>query len=129
MWKTIIIPGAPLLPLALLAWQAAAQSDPLPSWADGDARKSIMRFVGRVIKQGSPDFVPPMERIAVFDNDGTLWAEQPVPFQGLFATDRVHSPVPPHPYWKEKQPFKAVLEKEVSLWHSKSTNPGQRLAE
>jgi phosphoserine phosphatase len=113
MWKAIIILIASLVPVALLAWQAAAQIDPLPSWTEGDAKKSVMQFVGRVTKKGSPDFVPPMERIAVFDNDGTLWAEQPVYFQGQFVMDRVHALAPQYPDWKEKQPYKAVLENDL----------------
>lgn len=96
-----------------LVQQAFAQADPLPSWNDGAAKKSIIKFVAKVTKKGGPEFVPPMERIAVFDNDGTLWAEQPFYFQGLFAIDRVHSLAPQHPDWKEKQPFKAVLENDL----------------
>ena len=69
---------------------AAAQTvDPLPSWSDGKAKQSIIEFLARVTKQGSPDFVPTAERIAVFDNDGTLWSEQPMYFQVFFAIDRV----------------------------------------
>ena len=70
---------------------AACVADPLPSWNDGKAKRSIIEFVEKVAKQGSPDFVPPAERIATFDNDGTLWAEQPMYFQFLFALDRVKS--------------------------------------
>ncbi len=66
---------------------AQAEADPLPSWNDGKAKRSIIDFVGRVTKQGSPDFVPPAERIAVFDNDGTLWPENPLPFQLAYALD------------------------------------------
>ncbi len=113
MWKTIFILLVFLGPVVLHAWQTTPRSDPLPSWTDGGAKKSILQFVGRVTQKGSPDFVPPLERIAVFDNDGTLWAEQPIPFQGLFAMDRVHSLAPQHPDWKENQPFKAVLENDM----------------
>jgi hypothetical protein len=96
-----------LLMLLLLA--NAAFADPLPSWNDGKAKQSIMHFVARVTKEGSLDFVPPAERIAVFDNDGTLWAEQPMYFQLAFILDRVKALAPQHPEWKEKEPFKSVL--------------------
>jgi phosphoglycolate phosphatase-like HAD superfamily hydrolase len=88
---------------------AAAQTDPLPSWNDGAAKKSIVDFVARVTTQGGEDFVPSPERIAVFDNDGTLWCEQPVYFQAAFALDRVRVMAPSHPEWKGQQPFKAFL--------------------
>jgi len=93
--------------------QSKAQSDLLPSWNDGVAKKSIVEFVGRVTKKGGRDFVPPADRIAVFDNDGTLWAEQPFYFQGLFVFDRVRALAPQHPEWKDTQPFKAVLENDM----------------
>jgi phosphoglycolate phosphatase-like HAD superfamily hydrolase len=89
---------------------AYAQSDPLPSWNDGAAKKSITDFVGRVTKDGGPDFVAVPERIATFDNDGTLWTEQPFYFQFAFALDRVKAMAPQHPEWQTKQPFKALLE-------------------
>jgi haloacid dehalogenase-like hydrolase len=87
-----------------------AQSDPLPSWNDGAVKKSIVDFVSRVTTQGAPDFVPPAERIATFDNDGTLWTEQPYYFQLAFALDRIKAMAPQHPEWKSRQPFKALLE-------------------
>ena len=87
-----------------------AASDPLPSWNGGLAKQAITDFVARVTAEGGPDFVPPAERIAVFDNDGTLWAEQPLYFQVQFALDRVNALAPQHPEWKKKQPFKALLE-------------------
>jgi phosphoglycolate phosphatase-like HAD superfamily hydrolase len=86
-----------------------AQSDPLPSWNDGAAKKSITDFVARVTTAGGADFVPPAERIAVFDNDGTLWCEQPIYSQAAFALDRVKAMAPGHPEWNSKQPFKAFL--------------------
>ncbi|HEX2888439.1 HAD family hydrolase [Vineibacter terrae] len=89
---------------------ALAQTDPLPSWNDGDAKKAITDFVERVTHEGVANYVKPAERIAVFDNDGTLWAEQPAYFQLAFALDRVKAMAPQHPEWKTKQPFKAVLE-------------------
>lgn len=95
----------------LVALPVLAQAaDPLPSWNDGPSRQSIEAFVTAVTTQGSKDFVPPAERIAVFDNDGTLWSEQPMYFQVLFALAEVKRLAPQHPEWKEKQPFKAVLE-------------------
>jgi phosphoserine phosphatase len=96
-----------------LVQQASAQADPLPSWNDGAANKSIIEFVAKVREKGGPGFVPPMERIAVFDNDGTLWAEQPFYFQGLFVFDHVRALAPQRPEWKDKQPFKAVIENDM----------------
>jgi len=93
---------------------ATAQSvDPLPSWNNGKAKESIIEFVVKVTKKDSPDFVPPNERIATFDNDGTLWAEQPMYFQLLFALDRVKALAPQHPEWKEKEPFASLLKGDV----------------
>jgi len=87
--------------------------DPLPSWNDGAAKRAVTNFVEKVTKEGAPDFVTPAERIAVFDNDGTLWSEQPMYFQMIFALDRVKALAPQHPEWKEKQPFKAALEGDI----------------
>jgi len=94
---------------ALLTLRAAFAADPLPSWNEGQARQSIVDFVAKVTKQGSPDFVPVPERIATFDNDGTLWAEQPIYFQLRFALDRVKALAPQHPEWKTKAPFSKLL--------------------
>ena len=91
----------------------AQTEDPLPSWNGGKARQSIIDFVTKVTKKGSSDFVPPAERIAVFDNDGTLWVEYPMYTQILFALDRVKQLAPQHPEWKTKQPFKALLEGDM----------------
>ena len=93
--------------------QPAAAADPLPSWNEGDARQQIIGFVARVTNPASPDFVPEAERIATFDNDGTLWAEQPLYFQLFFAIDRVKALAPEHPEWATHQPFKAVLEGDL----------------
>jgi phosphoserine phosphatase len=81
----------------------------LPSWADGDAKAAIVDFVARVTAEGGPDFVPMPERIAVFDNDGTLWSEQPLYFQFVFALDRVKALAPQHPEWQTEEPFRSVL--------------------
>jgi phosphoglycolate phosphatase-like HAD superfamily hydrolase len=97
----------------LAAVSSQAPSDPLPSWNDSASKKAILDFVGRVTRSGGPDFVPAAERIAVFDNDGTLWAENPMYFQVLFAFDRVHELASKHPEWKEQQPFKGVLERDM----------------
>src|SRR5262245_50335725 len=77
-----------------------AADDPLSSWNNGSAKQAIVDFVARVTTAGGGDFVPPAERIAVFDNDGTLWCEQPFYFQGLFAFDRIRALAPQHPGWK-----------------------------
>jgi len=95
---------------AAVAANTAATGDPLASWNDGAAKKAIVDFVDRVTQQGGPEFVPPAERIATYDNDGTLWAEQPIYVQFAFALDRVKAMAPQHPEWKDKQPFKGVLE-------------------
>ena len=88
---------------------AAAADDPLPSWHDGAAKRAIVDFVQRVTTPGGIDFVPVPERIAAFDNDGTLWAEQPNYFQGMFLFDRVQALAPQHPEWQDKEPFASVL--------------------
>lgn len=98
-------------PATLFAQTTAAPSaDPLPSWNDGQTKQAIRAFVDRVTREGGPDFVPVPERIAVFDNDGTLWSEQPAYFQLAFAIDRVKAMAGDHPEWKDGHPFKAVLE-------------------
>src|SRR5205823_2768689 len=86
-----------------------AQSDPLPSCNDGAAKQAILDFVVRVTREGGPDYVPPRERIATFDNDGTLWAEQPIYFQFAFAIDRVRAQAAANPQWRETEPFKSVI--------------------
>jgi hypothetical protein len=91
---------------------AVHAAHPLPSWNDGLAKKAIIEFVDKVTRKGSPDFVPQSERIAVFDNDGTLWAEQPLYVQLEFAIDRVKALAPNRPEWKDKQPFKAIIEND-----------------
>jgi hypothetical protein len=104
---------APILKLAIsviIAGSALAQDGPLPSWNEGPAKRAIISFVDKVSKEGTPDFVPATERIAAFDNDGTLWCEQPMYVQAAFALHRVKSLAGQHPEWKETQPFKAVLE-------------------
>jgi phosphoserine phosphatase len=97
----------------LLLTSAAFAADPLPSWNDTAAKKAIVAFVEKVTKPGSPDFVPPAERIATFDNDGTLWSEQPVPVQVYFVADRVKALAPEHPEWKTKEPFASILKGDL----------------
>jgi len=95
------------LALAIAGHTRAA--DPLSSWNDTAPKQAIVSFVEKVTKEGSADFVPPAERIAVFDNDGTLWSEQPMYFQAFFIFDRIKALAPQHPEWKEKEPFASVL--------------------
>jgi phosphoglycolate phosphatase-like HAD superfamily hydrolase len=100
-----------LLALAAIicASTVGAQSDPLPSWNDGPAKQSIVDFVTRVTKEGGTDYAAPEDRVATFDNDGTLWVEQPMYNQFVFAVDEVKKQANQHPEWKEKEPFKSVL--------------------
>jgi len=104
---------AAALTAAITVSSAVAAADALPSWTDGKAKQSILAFVEKVTTTGSPDFVPPIERIATFDNDGTLWAEQPMYFQLAFALDRVKALAPKHPEWKGKEPFASLLKGDV----------------
>jgi hypothetical protein len=98
---------------AVLALASLAAAEPLPSWNEGQPKRAIVDFVQRVTTAGSADFVPMPERIAVFDNDGTLWAEKPMYVQLAFALDRVKALAPTHPQWKDQQPFKAALEGDL----------------
>jgi len=107
-----LVSGSLLHPEAASA-QAATSANSLPSWNDGAAKQSILDFVAAVTREGSPDFVPPAERIATFDNDGTLWVEHPMYTQLAFALDRVKALAPQHPEWKDTQPFKAALEGDM----------------
>jgi phosphoglycolate phosphatase-like HAD superfamily hydrolase len=97
----------------VLSANIARASDSLPSWSDGPAKKALVEFVATVTKPGGPAFVPPADRIAAFDNDGTLWAEQPMYFQFLFALDRVKALAPQHPEWKTKEPFASLLKGDL----------------
>lgn len=108
---------------ALLAWlwiallvsgcATALKPDPLPSWNEGASKQSILSFVARVTTPGTTDFVPVPERIAVFDNDGTLWAEQPLYTQFVFVLDRIKLLAPQHPEWKTTEPFASVLKGDL----------------
>lgn len=95
--------------VALFAGPLKAQEGPLPSWRDGPSKTAITSFVARVTDSADADFVKPEDRIAVFDNDGTLWSEQPVYFQLAFALDRIRALAPQHPEWKDAEPFRSVL--------------------
>jgi hypothetical protein len=108
---TTAVVAAVILTVASLS--PAFAGDPLPSWNDGEAKRSILQFVADVTRPGGDKFVPPAERIAVFDNDGTLWSEQPMYFQLAFALDRVQAMAAKHPWWKQQQPFKAALEGDL----------------
>jgi phosphoserine phosphatase len=110
--RSLVASLAALPILASLSPRLSAQdrlADPLPSWNDGQSKQSILDFVAAVTREGSPDFVPAHERIATFDNDGTLWVEQPMYTQLAFVLDRVKSLAPQYPEWNSKQPFAAVL--------------------
>lgn len=104
------------LPISLvvaLSAITAFAADPLPSWNDTAPKQAIIRFVEKVTQEGSSDFVPPAERIATFDNDGTLWAEQPIYFQLFFALDRIKALAPQHPEWETNEPFASLLKGNV----------------
>jgi phosphoserine phosphatase len=107
--KRIVLAALCIVGFALPAFAA----DPLASWNDTASKKAIVSFVEKVTKPGSPDFVPPAGRIATFDQDGTLWAEQPMYFQFIFALDRVKALAPQHPEWKDKEPFASLLKGDV----------------
>jgi phosphoglycolate phosphatase-like HAD superfamily hydrolase len=116
--KSFVLVIAAFLGMALdLAAQsrpeAGQNADPLPSWNDGATKRAILDFVACATNKDCPEFIPPAERIATFDNDGTLWSEQPVYFQFAFAMDRVKALAAKHPEWKEKEPFSFVLKGDI----------------
>jgi hypothetical protein len=102
-----------LLAITFAGLTTTRAQDPLPSWNDTAPKKAIVAFVEKVTKEGSPDFVSPNERIATFDNDGTLWCEKPLPVQLFFTLDRVKALAPQHPEWKTKEPFASLLKGDV----------------
>jgi hypothetical protein len=112
-WNRLSHVAVSLFLVALAGVRPLAAQDALPSWNDTAPKKAIETFVARVTKQSSPDFVPVAERIAVFDNDGTLWAEQPLYFQCVFAINQVKALAPQHPEWKDKEPFASLLKGDV----------------
>ena len=99
--------------LIALASLAEARADDLPSWTDGPVKQAVVEFVTAATTEGSPGWIAPTDRIATFDNDGTLWAEKPMYFQAMFVMDRVRALAPEHPDWATTQPFKAVLEGDM----------------
>jgi phosphoglycolate phosphatase-like HAD superfamily hydrolase len=121
-YKAISMVTAFVLISVLLAGCIAKKEDAvngLPSWNDGSTKTAIIEFVEKVTTRGNPEYVPISDRIAVFDNDGNLWSEQPVYFQLFFVIDRVKELAPQNPEWAEKQPFKAVIEDDwETLAHS-----------
>jgi phosphoserine phosphatase len=99
---------------ALVVFTAASgQADPLPSWNDTETRQAIVSFVERVTREGSADYVEPSARIAVFDNDGTLWAEKPAYFQLFFIVDRIKALAPEHPAWETQEPYASLLKGDL----------------
>lgn len=102
-----------LLTLFVLLTLSLQASDALPSWNEGAAKQSIINYVTSVTKEGGADFIPVKDRIAVFDNDGTLWSEQPLYFQLFFTMDRVRALAPEHPEWKKEEPFASVLKNDM----------------
>ncbi|MGY6277574.1 HAD family hydrolase [Methylomonas sp. MgM2] len=100
--------------LCIVFYSTAQASSPLPSWNDTAAKRAIVAFVEKVTDLRSPDYVPVTERIAVFDNDGTLWAEQPLYFQALFAFERIKELAPQHPDWNRQEPFASVLKGDTN---------------
>jgi phosphoserine phosphatase len=110
--KRATLPALGGMFVAFLALPALA-AGPLPSWNDTASKKAIVAFVEKVTKRGSPAVIPPSERIATFDNDGTLWSEQPMYFQLLFALDRIKALAPQHPEWNDKEPFASLLKGDV----------------
>jgi phosphoglycolate phosphatase-like HAD superfamily hydrolase len=109
-----LLASAAMAAMPLSTRLALAQGDPLPSWNDGPNKRSILDFVAAVTKEGASDVVPAPQRIATFDNDGTLWCEQPMYVQLAFALERVKALSNQHPEWKTKQPFKAVLDNDIA---------------
>ncbi|MFZ5831090.1 MAG: HAD family hydrolase [Planctomycetota bacterium] len=111
--RTRSLLAAAIVGIVTLFAAHARAADPLPSWNDTPTKQAIVTFVEKVTTEGSPDYVPPAERIATFDNDGTLWAEKPMYFQFFFALDRVKQLAPEHPEWKEKEPFASLLKGDL----------------
>lgn len=109
MRRRTVLAGMAATGLAAMARPAFAQGDLLPSWNDGPTKRAILDFIARTTSPGGRDWVPVPERIACFDNDGTLWTEQPIYFQIAFAFDRVKALAPRHPEWRTQEPFKSVL--------------------
>src|SRR5690349_10874937 len=114
---------AAMAAVGLLVQAAGAQAPALPSWNDGEAKTRIVEFVGAVTKTGGKDFVAPADRIAVFDNDGTLWAEQPLYFQFQFMLDQLKAAAPKHPEWQQNAAFKAITTKDMAALEKMGQKP------
>jgi hypothetical protein len=110
---TVVRRSIAVLAIIFASFTTVRAQDPLPSWNDTAPKKAIVAFVEKVTKEGSSDFIPPGERIAAFDNDGTLWAEQPIYFQVFFTVDRVKALLPQHPEWKHEEPFASLLKGDM----------------
>ncbi|HUU25803.1 MAG TPA: HAD family hydrolase [Methyloceanibacter sp.] len=113
MMTNLFRPVIALIAILVIVPASAQDSDPLPAWNDGPTKQAIVDFVVKVTEPESGDYVPPQDRVATFDNDGTLWLEQPMYVQLAFALDRVKELAPEHPEWKNKQPFKAALDGDM----------------
>jgi phosphoglycolate phosphatase-like HAD superfamily hydrolase len=111
-WSICAIKFTVYFSLSLVLFSPGYAADPLPSWNDVPAKAAILKFVTEVTREGSPTYLPPAERLAVFDNDGTLWVEQPLYTQFIFAMDRVAELAPQHPEWKAEEPFKSILSRD-----------------
>jgi hypothetical protein len=121
-----VVTALTILILGIWAKPVHAQVDPLPSWKDGPAKQSIIDFVTRVTKEGGPDFVEPKDRVATFDNDGTLWIEQPIYTQFAFAVDEVKKQANQHPEWRDKEPFKSVIAGDMKAVAAMGEKPCSR---
>src|SRR6478735_7827508 len=113
LWPRWLLAGVVAVFALISVPVIAQQPDPLPSWNDGPAKQAILDLVRATTESGSPDFVAPADRLATFDQDGTLWVEHPLYSQAMFALDRVHALAPQHPEWKAKEPFKSVLRNDM----------------
>jgi phosphoglycolate phosphatase-like HAD superfamily hydrolase len=122
-----IFRAVPFQAFFFILFIGAACADSLPSWNDGPTKSRIVAFVAAAAAKGDPGYIEPDARIAVFDNDGTLWAEQPLYFQFMFVLDRVKALAPQHPEWKTQQPFKAVLDNDMATLVSDEKNLVQLL--
>jgi len=116
--RSLLALSAAVFGSPVVGFAKADASDPLPSWTNGTAKQAIIAFVARVTTEQGADFAPTAERIASFDNDGTLWAEQPYYFQLAFAFDRIKAMAPQHPEWKDHEPFKALLQNDKAAFES-----------
>jgi hypothetical protein len=121
-----VLAAMPALPTLFAAAAARAQNEALASWNDGPAKQAILDFVKTTTDHASPNFVPPEDRVATFDQDGTLWVEHPLYAQAFFALDRLHEMAPQHPEWKTHEPFKAVLTNDMAALAHFSDGTGRK---